>query len=140
MEGYGPETYGDRIADVYDEWYGEAPFLDTEASVDVLAGLAGKGPALELAIGTGRVALPLAERGVEIHGVDASERMVEKLREKPGGDRIPVTIGDLADVPVEGEYPLIYVVFNTLFGLPSQDEQVRCFQNVAAHLTPDGAF
>jgi SAM-dependent methyltransferase len=140
MEGYGPATYGDRIADVYDEWYTEAPFLDTESTVGVLAELAGKGPALELAIGTGRVALPLAERGIEVHGVDASERMVEKLREKPGGDRIAVTIGDFADVPVEDEYPLIYVVFNTFFGLPSQDDQVRCFQNVAAHLAADGLF
>jgi hypothetical protein len=140
MEGYGPETYGDRIADVYDEWYGEAAFLETEGSVEVLAELAGNGPALELAIGTGRVALPLVERGVEVHGVDASERMVEKLREKPGGDRIPVTMGDFADVPVEGEYALIYVVFNTFFGLLSQDDQVRCFQNVAAHLSAEGVF
>jgi len=140
MEGYGPETYGDRIAEVYDEWYAEASFLETEASVDVLAELAGGGPALELAIGTGRVALPLAERGVEVHGVDASERMVENLRGKPGGERIPVTMGDFADVAVEGEFRLIYVVFNTFFGLGSQEEQVRCFQNVAAHLGEDGVF
>jgi SAM-dependent methyltransferase len=140
MEEYGPATYGDRIADVYDAWYGEADFLETSASVDVLAELAGQGPALELAIGTGRVALPLADRGVEVHGVDASERMVARLREKPGGERIPVTIGDFADVPVDGEYRLIYVVFNTFFALPSQDGQVRCFENIAAHLSPDGAF
>jgi SAM-dependent methyltransferase len=140
MEGYGPETYGDRIAEVYDEWYGGAGFLDTEASLDVLAELAGEGPALELAIGTGRVALPLAERGIEVHGVDASERMVAKLREKPGGDRIPVTMGDFADVSVDGEYSLVYLVFNTFFALPSQDEQVRCFENVAAHLAADGVF
>ena len=140
MEEYGPATYGDRIADVYDAWYGEADFLETSASVDVLAELAGQGPALELAIGTGRVALPLADRGVEVHGVDASERMVARLREKPGGERIPVTIGDFADVPVDGEYRLIYVVFNTFFALPSQDAQVRCFENIAAHLSPDGAF
>jgi Methyltransferase domain len=140
MEEYGPATYGDRIADVYDAWYGEADFLETPASVDVLAELAGHGPALELAIGTGRVALPLADRDVEVHGVDASERMVARLREKPGGERIPVTIGDFADVPVDGEYRLICVVFNTLFARPSQDEQVRCFENIAAHLSPDGAF
>lgn len=140
MAEHGPDTYGDRIADVYDEWYADAAFLETEASIDLLAELAGGGPALELAIGTGRVALPLAARGIEVHGVDASERMVAKLREKPGGDAIPVTIGDFADVPVDGEFPLIYVVFNTFFALPSQDEQVRCFENVAAHLAPDGVF
>ena len=140
MEEYGPATYGDRIADVYDAWYGEADFLETTASVDVLAELAGPGPALELAIGTGRVALPLADRVVEVHGVDASERMVARLREKPGGERIPITIGDFADVPVDGEYRLIYIVFNTFFALPSQDDQVRCFENIAAHLAPDGAF
>lgn len=140
MKEHGPETYGDRIADVYDDWYGDAAFLETEASVDLLAELAGPGPALELAIGTGRVALPLAARGVEVHGVDASERMVAKLREKPGGIRIPVTMGDFADVPVDGEFPLIYIVFNSFFALPSQDEQVRCFENIASHLTPDGLF
>src|SRR3954470_24331414 len=116
-EDYGPETYGNRIAAVYDEWYGEAGFLETDASVELVAELAQGGPVLELAIGTGRLALPLAERGLEVHGVDASEAMVEKLREKPGGDAIPVTIGDFADVGVEGSYSLIFVVFNTLFGL-----------------------
>ena len=140
MTDYRPETYGDRVADVYDEWYGDAAFLQTEASVDLLAELAGAGPALELAIGTGRVALPLAARGVEVHGVDASERMVAKLREKPGGEAIPVTIGDFADVSVDGKYPLVYVVFNTFFALPTQEDQVRCFANVAAHLVDGGAF
>ncbi len=140
MEGYDASTYGDRIADVYDDWYGEAAFLETEEAVAALADVAGNGPALELAIGTGRIALPLAVRGVEVHGIDASEAMVDKLREKPGGDAIPVTIGDFADVAVDGSYSLVYVVFNTFFALPSQDEQVRCFQNVAAHLAPGGAF
>jgi SAM-dependent methyltransferase len=140
MVGYGPATYGDRIAEVYDAWYGEAAFLSTADSVAVLAELAGAGPVLELAIGTGRIALPLAARGVEVHGVDASERMVEKLREKPGGDAIPVTIGDFADVAVEGRFRLVYVAFNTFFALPSQDDQVRCFENVAAHLADDGVF
>jgi SAM-dependent methyltransferase len=140
MEEYGPATYGDRIADVYDAWYGEAPFLETEASVDLLAELAGDGPVLELAIGTGRLALPLAERGIEMHGIDASETMVAKLREKPGGDRIPVTIGDFADVGVDGSFRLIYVAFNTLFALLTQDDQLRCFANAAAHLSDDGVF
>ena len=140
MEGYDAATYGERIADVYDEWYAEAAFLETEAAVAKLAELAGEGPVLELAIGTGRVALPLAQRGLEVHGIDASESMVAKLREKPGGDGIPVTIGDFADVAVDGSYALVYVVFNTLFALESQDEQVRCFQNVTARLAPGGAF
>src|SRR5881409_3770206 len=104
MERYDPSTYGERIAHVYDEWYGEAEFLETDATVAALAELAGGGPVLELAIGTGRVALPLAERGVEVHGIDASQAMVAKLHEKPGGADIPVTMGDFADVAVEGRF------------------------------------
>jgi SAM-dependent methyltransferase len=95
---------------------------------------------LELAIGTGRLALPLAQRGLEVHGVDASERMVEKLRAKPGGDGIAVTMGDFADVPVEGSYGLIFIAFNTLFALLTQEAQLRCFANAARHLTDDGVF
>ena len=140
MEGYDAATYGDRIADVYDDWYGDAAFLETEAAVASLAELAGAGPALELAIGTGRIAVPLTARGIEVHGIDASEAMVAKLHEKPGGEGIPVTIGDFTDVGVDGRYPLVYLVFNTLFALPSQDDQVRCFQNVAARLADGGAF
>src|SRR5215471_6365104 len=139
-DDYQAETYGDRIADVYDDWYADAPFLDTEASVDLLAELAGDGPVLELAIGTGRLALPLAARGLEVHGIDASEAMVAKLRAKPGGTDIPVTMGDFADVGVEGAYPLIFVAFNTLFGLTSQEAQLRCFRNAAAHLADGGVF
>jgi len=137
---YGPETYGDRIADVYDQWYAEAAFLETDASIGLLAELAGDGPVLELAIGTGRLALPLAERGIEVHGIDASEAMVAKLREKPGGDRIPVTMGDFAEVGVDGSYRLIYVAFNTLFALLTQEDQLRCFANAARHLSDDGVF
>jgi SAM-dependent methyltransferase len=140
MEGYDASTYGDRIADVYDEWYGDAAVLETDAAVAKLAELAGAGPVLELAIGTGRVALPLVARGLEVHGIDASEAMVAKLREKPGGDAVPVTIGDFADVGVDGTYSLVYVVFNTLFALESQEEQIRCFRNVARRLAPGGAF
>jgi len=139
-DDYQAETYGDRIAEVYDDWYADAPFLDTEASVDLLAELAGDGPVLELAIGTGRLALPLAARGLEVHGIDASEAMVAKLRAKPGGTDIPVTMGDFADVGVEGTYPLIFVAFNTLFGLTSQEAQLRCFRNAAAHLDDGGVF
>ncbi len=137
MERFGPETYGERIADVYDEWYRRS---DSTAEVALLSELAGAGPALELGIGTGRIALPLAARGVEVHGIDASPAMVAQLRAKPGGDTIPVTIGDMADVAVDGTFSLIFVVFNTFFQLYSLDDQKRCFRNVAAHLAPGGRF
>jgi SAM-dependent methyltransferase len=137
MAEYGPETYGERVADVYDEWYKP---VDTVAEVALLTDLAAGGPALELGIGTGRVALPLAANGVEVHGLDASPAMVERMRSKPGGDAIPVTIGDMADVAVDGKFTLVFVVFNTFFQLYSQDAQLRCFANVAAHLRPGGRF
>lgn len=136
MNTYQPETYGQRIANTYDEWY---DFLD-EATVPVLTELAGAGRALELGIGTGRIAIPLLEAGVPVEGIDASEAMVARLHAKPGGNAIPVVIGDLADVAVEGEYTLIYVVFNTFFCLLTQEDQVRCFRNVAQHLSPEGSF
>ena len=113
---------------------------DEVAAVTFLAQRAGPGPALELGIGTGRIALPLAARGIRVDGVDLSPAMVDQLRAKPGGDQLCVTMGDLADVPVPGTYRLIYVVFNTLFNLLTQEDQVRCFENVAAHLTDDGSF
>jgi SAM-dependent methyltransferase len=138
MDDYGPSTYGDHIADVYDAWF--HPPSDPGAAVDFLAELAGSGPALELAIGTGRIALPLAARGVEIRGIDASTAMVDKLREKPGGTDIPVTMGDYTDVAVEGRFRLVFVAFNTLFALLTQDDQRRCVRNVADHLTDDGVF
>jgi SAM-dependent methyltransferase len=136
MDSYQKETYGERIAGIYDELY---PAYEV-AMVETLARLAGKGPALELGIGTGRVALPLVERGVEMLGIDASPAMVERLRAKPEGAQIPVTMGDFADVPVEGRFPLIFIVFNTFFALLTQDAQVRCFANIAAHLAPGGVF
>ncbi len=135
--GYAPGTYGDRIAAAYDDLHAH---LDPAPAVKALANLAGGGRVLELAIGTGRVALPLAERGVELHGIDSSEGMVAQLRAKPGGGALPVTMGDFADVGVDGEFGLIFVVFNTFFALLSQEEQVRCFRNVAAHLGPAGTF
>ena len=138
MEGYRRETYGDRIADTYDRLTATMP--DPVDCVDRLAELAGAGPALELGIGTGRIALPLAARGVEVHGIDASAAMVARLRSKPGGDAIPVTMGDFADLPVEGSFPLVYVVFNTFYSLLTQDAQLRCLQAVASHLAPGGAF
>jgi SAM-dependent methyltransferase len=123
--------------------YDDALRGDEQACVAFLAQLAGGpggGPALELAIGTGRIALPLAAQGIPVHGVDISPAMVARLRGKPGGDQIPVVIGDFADVPVPGRFRLVYVVYNTLFNLLTQDDQVRCFENVAAHLADDGAF
>jgi SAM-dependent methyltransferase len=137
MSEYGAATYGDRIAEIYDSLYPDQP---TEQTVAFLAELAGDGPVLELAIGTGRVALPLADRGLEVHGIDASEAMVERLREKPGGGALPVSIGDMADVPVEGRFSLVYLIFNTFFALLTQDDQVRCFASVAERLTDRGVF
>lgn len=138
MEGYEAETYGERIADRYDDLYAE---LDPTAAVEAIARLGGgQGPVLELAIGTGRIALPLAERGVEVHGIDVSERMVARLRSKPGGEAIPVTMGNFADVAVERRYAVVFVAFNTFFGLTTQEEQVRCFENAAAHLGDEGVF
>lgn len=139
MDDDGAATFGDRWADVYDDVVAGMG-LDTEGAVGFLAGLADEGPVLELAIGTGRIALPLQARGVEIHGIDASDAMVAKLREKPGGDTVPVTIGDFADVAVAGRYRLIFVVVNTLWALLTQRDQERCVRNVAEHLTDDGAF
>jgi len=134
---YGPETYGERVADVYDTWY---KYLDPTAEAAFLAELAGAGPALELGIGTGRIALPLAAKGVEVHGIDTSPAIVAKLREKPGGDAIKVTIGNMAALPGDERYPLIFVGFNTFFLLTTQEEQVQCMRSVAAHLAPGGCF
>lgn len=136
MDTYTPDTYGEKIAGVYDDLY---PGYD-EAAIHRLADLTRGGSVLELGIGTGRFALPLQGMGVEVHGIDAAPAMVAKLKAKPGGDRIPVTIGDFSQVGVEGEFSLIYVVFNTLFGLLTQEDQCRCFDNVARHLAPDGLF
>ena len=138
MDDYEPITsFGEDTAEVYDE-VDHRP--DTPETVTLLAELADGGPALELAVGTGRVALPLAARGIRVDGIDLSPAMVAKLRAKPGGEDLSVTIGDFADVDVAGSYKLIFVVFNTLFNLLTQDEQVRCFVNVARHLTDGGVF
>ncbi|MHB8577089.1 MAG: class I SAM-dependent DNA methyltransferase [Dehalococcoidia bacterium] len=138
MENYEPAmSFGEDVAGSYDDL---ACRGDEAATIALLEELARGGPALELAIGTGRIALPLAARGVRVDGIDSSPAMVARLRAKPGGDQISVTMGDFADVPVPGAYRLIYVVFNTLFNLLTQDDQVRCFQNVATHLSDDGSF
>jgi SAM-dependent methyltransferase len=142
MESYGPATYGDHIADVYDDMYAGR---DPGEEVVRLAGLAGSGPVLELGIGTGRVAVPLsarlARRGIEVHGVDASEAMVAKLRSRAGGEAIRVSMGDMRAVEAPGDgYALIYVAFNTFFGLTEQEAQIECFANVARRLVPGGRF
>src|SRR5215472_7068200 len=137
MPGFDdPAFYGDRWADVYDEHHAQ---MDPAPAVEFLAGLAGGGRVLELAIGTGRVALPLAARGIAVEGVDASAAMVDQMRAKPGGEAIPVIIGDMAQVPVDGPFRLVYLVFNTLFGLLSRARQADCFRGVARVLGPEGA-
>ena len=137
-----PENYfGERVAARYDE--SAAEMFDpavVDPVVDFLAELAAGGAALELGIGTGRIAVPLAERGVRVHGIDLSEAMVARLREKPGAERIGVTIGDFATTEVDGTFSVAYLVFNTILNLTTQDEQVACFQNAAAHLEPGGCF
>jgi SAM-dependent methyltransferase len=136
MNDYDSSTYGERIAGVYDLWFGGFD----EAAVALLGDLARGGRVLELGIGTGRIALPLAERGVEVHGIDASAAMVGRLRARPGGGAIPVIVGDFTQIEVEGLFSLVYVVVNTFFCLTSQEDQVRCFRSVADHLSPDGVF
>ena len=138
MVDYDESTYGERIADVYDEFF-TTPTNALDA-VAFLASVAGSRRVLELGIGTGRVALPLAARGLKVSGIDSSARMVEKLREKPGGDAIPVMLGNFVDVKVPGQFSLIYVVFSTFFALFTQEDQIRCFDRVARHLTDDGVF
>ena len=133
-----PENYfGEDVAAHYDE---ETANMPVGPVVDFLFERAGGGPVLELAIGTGRIALPLAARGLRVHGIDLSEAMVAKLREKPGGDEIGVTIGDYATTRVDGMFTLAYLVFNSIENQTTQDAQVASFENVAAHLEPGGCF
>jgi SAM-dependent methyltransferase len=135
-DGYFPE----RVAATYDSSEDMFDPAAVETTAGVLAELAGRGRALELGIGTGRIALPLARRGVEVHGIDLSRAMVARLRAKPGGDGIPVTIGDFATATADGTFSLAYLVFNTIMNLTTQDAQVACFRNVARHLEPGGCF
>src|SRR6188508_3545449 len=135
------DHFGEDVADRYDETIGRWGDADVvEPAVSFLADAAGDGRALELGIGTGRIALPLAGRGVEVHGIDLSQAMVARLREKLGGEAIPVAIGDFATTRVDGAFSLAYLVFNTINNLTTQAEQVACFRNVAAHLEPGGRF
>jgi SAM-dependent methyltransferase len=135
------DHFGPEVARTYDESVGQmSDPAAVEPAVAVLAELAGDGRALEFAIGTGRIALPLAAHGVEVSGVELSEAMVEQLRQKPGGSELHVTIGDMASARVEGPFRLVYLVFNTIGNLTTQEEQVACFANAAAHLEPGGFF
>ncbi|HEV7975853.1 class I SAM-dependent methyltransferase [Amycolatopsis sp.] len=137
-----PDGYfGEPVATTYDE--SSADMFEpgaVEPAVAFLSDLAGDGRALELGIGTGRIALPLAARGVRVHGIDLSRAMVARLRAKPGGDAIPVSIGDFATTTVESTFSVAYLVFNTIMNLTTQAAQVACFRNVAAHLEPGGCF
>jgi SAM-dependent methyltransferase len=130
------DWFAGGVAERYDAETAEMP---VEPVVDFLLPLAGGG-ALELAIGTGRIALPLAERGVRVAGIDLSPDMVAQLRKKPGGDAIPVTIGDMTTTRADGTFSLVYVVYNSIFNLRTQERQVACFENVTAHLEPGGTF
>lgn len=136
MKGYHPTmSFGDDTSA-----HAHYKRGDEVEAVAFLAELAGEGPALELGIGTGRIALPLAARGIRVDGIDLSPAMLAALRQRPGGDRLAITLGDMAAVPVPGRYRLIHGVWNTLFNLLTQEDQVRCYRNVAAHLADDGTF
>ena len=133
--------FDERIAAKYDETDDEEFDRDViDQTVDFLADLAGSGRALELGIGTGRVALPLARRGVPVHGIDLSTAMVARLHAKAGGNDIVVTMGDFATTTVDGSFSLVYLVCNTIMNLTTQEAQVACFRNAAAHLAPGGCF
>lgn len=137
MTEFDTSSYGRHVADVYDE---TVVHLPTDAAVDRLVRLAGDGPVCELGIGTGRLALPLQERGLTVAGVEASPDMLAALRRKPGGQDIEVAVGDFAQTRVPGEFTLVVLAVNTIFALPDQAAQVRCFRNAAAHVRPGGRF
>jgi len=142
VDGFDATTYGERFADVYDEWYGEVS--DVAATVERVAALAAGRPVLELGVGTGRLAVPLAERGLEVHGIDASPAMLERLAAKAAAAGVTVHAhqGDFADFDagVDGGFGVVFVAFNTLFNLPDADAQRRCLAAVARALRPDGWF
>lgn len=137
-EHYDPAAYGESIAGDYDELYSAIP--DTGDAVALLAELAGSGPLLEMGIGTGRLALPLVERGVEVHGIEGSRAMVEQLRARPGGADIPVEVGSFDEVRVGRRFGVVVLALHTIFGLPSQERQTECFRNAERHLADDGFF
>lgn len=136
-----PNYFDELVAARYEEASAEMFGDDAvRPAVDFLVGLAGSGDALELGIGTGRIALPLSQRGVRVHGIDLSTAMVERLKQKPGGQDIDVTIGDFSSTKVDRRFSLAYLVYDTIENLTTQEAQVACFQNVAEHLEPTGCF
>jgi SAM-dependent methyltransferase len=143
VEGYDASTYGDRFAEVYDDWYGDV--TDVAACTARLAGLVdevGRGPVLELGVGSGRLALPLAARGIDVHGIDASHAMLDRLRAKPGSASLQLTEGDMAslDLVDPPAFALVFAAFNTLFNLGTIDAQRQCLLRVADLLAPNGLF
>ena len=138
MSNYDPTAYGSAVAGMYDELYDD--MFDTEGAVRRLRQLAGDGPVLELGVGTGRLALPLAAGGLRVHGLDASAAMLDQLRAKPGGSAVTVTEADFSEFELSERFTLAVLAINTIFALPDQDAQVRCFERVAAHLRPGGCF
>lgn len=138
MQGFDPATsFGPEVSQRYDDQLRG----DEAETVEFLAGLAGDGCALELAIGTGRIAIPLTQRGVRVDGIELSPDMAARIRDKPEGDKIDVAMGDMATAAApRDQYPLVYLIFNTIYNLLTQDGQVQCFENAARHLTPDGVF
>ncbi len=139
MDGYDETTYGERFVDVYDDWYGD--LTDTDACVATVSELAAGGPVLELGVGTGRLALPLAERGPAVTGIDSSPAMLAALAAKPGGDRVRTILGDMADPPTgDDRFAVVVIAYNTLFNLVDDGAQARCFESAAARLTTSGCF
>lgn len=140
---YTASSYGDAFAEVYDDWYGPSTSVassDLASTIATLVELAGRGPVLELGVGTGRLALPLAAEGLAVHGVDASQKMLDQLRAKPGHDRVTTSHGDMASDLPPGPFSLIFVAINTFFNLTTLDDQRRCLRAVAQRLSPHGRF
>jgi SAM-dependent methyltransferase len=138
VRGYHDQSYGDGFADVYDDWY--ADITDVDVSTAALAGLAAGGRVLELGVGTGRLAIPLAVTGVEVHGLDTSTAMLERMAAKPGGERVHTHVGDMVDGLPDGPFALIFVAYNTFFSLLTAERQQACFHAVARRLGPNGRF
>ncbi len=135
---YEPDAYGEAWAGEFDELFPAG--ADVEEIAAFVTDFADGGRVLEFGIGTGRVALELAARGLEVHGLDASQAMVERLKSKPCGDEIPVVMGDMTSTRVEGSFAVVLLVFNTIFALSDQDAQIACFRNAARHLDRHGVF
>jgi SAM-dependent methyltransferase len=131
-------TYGARLAGDYDAIYGGT--FDTDGAVNALATLAAGGRVLELGVGTGRIAIPLAERSLDVWGVDGSPDMLQRLRDKPGGDKVTTVCGDFATATAAGKFDLVLLLVNTIYAMPTQDDQITCFANAARHLAPGGRF